>query len=154
MLKLKLQYFGHLMQSWLTGKDPDAGKDWRREEKGRTEDEMAGRHHQLYGHQFKRTPGVGDGQGSLACCSPWGHKELDMTEWLNWTEISPILYLSFKLTPVWGSLTRQGGEKETAKMQIPTLFSLSWLALRTLFFMRPCAFLENHFIHFLKLLEH
>ena len=58
----------------LTGKDPDAGKDWRQEEKGMTEDEMVGWHHQLYGREFERAPGVGDEQGSLECCSPWGHK--------------------------------------------------------------------------------
>ena len=87
MLKLKLQYFGHLMQrNWLTGKDPDAGKDLKQEEKGTTEDEMVGWHHQLDGHSFGWTPGVGDGQGDLACCSPRGHKELDMTEWLNRTD--------------------------------------------------------------------
>jgi len=73
-------------KSWLIGKDPDAGKDWRREEKGTTEDEMVGWHHQLNGHEFEQTPGVGDGQGGLECCSPCGHKELDTTEQLNWTE--------------------------------------------------------------------
>ena len=62
------------------GKDSDAGRDWGQEEKGMTEDEMAGWHHQLNGHEFKKTPGVDDGQGSVACCSPWGFKELDMTE--------------------------------------------------------------------------
>ena len=72
-------------KNWLTGKDPDAGKDWRREEKGMTEDEMVGWHHQLDGHEFEQVLGVGDGQGSLACCSPWGLKELDMTATeLNW----------------------------------------------------------------------
>ena len=74
------------VKNWLIGKDPDAGKDWRQEEKGLTEDEMVGWHHQLNGHKFEQGPGAGDGQGSLACCSPWGHKESDMTEWLNWTE--------------------------------------------------------------------
>ena len=74
------------VKSWLIGKDSDAGKDWRWEEKGMTEDEMVGWHHQLNGHEFESTPGVGDGEGGLACCSPWGHKELDATEWLNWTE--------------------------------------------------------------------
>ena len=74
------------VKNWLTGKDPDAGKDWGQEEKGKTEDEMVGRHHQLDGHEFELSPGVGDGQGSLACCSPWGRTELDPTEWLNWTE--------------------------------------------------------------------
>ena len=74
-------------RSWLIGKDPDAGKDWGQEEKGITEDEMVGWHHRLDGHEFEQAPGVGDGQGSLACCSPWGDKESDMTEWLNWTEL-------------------------------------------------------------------
>ena len=87
MLKLKCQYFCHLiMKDWLLGKDPDSGKEWRQEEKGKTEDEMVGWHHWLNGHEFKQALGVGDGQGSLACCSPWGHKESDTTEWLNWTE--------------------------------------------------------------------
>ena len=67
------------VKSWLTRKDPDAGKDWRQEEKGMTEDEMVGWHHQLKGHEFEQTPGDSEGQGSLACCSPWGHKESDMT---------------------------------------------------------------------------
>ena len=80
---LKLQYFGHLMQSWLTRKDPDAGKDWGQEEKGATKDEMIGWYHELNGHEFKQTPEHSEGQGTLACCSPCGHKELDMTEQLN-----------------------------------------------------------------------
>ena len=84
MLKLKLQYFGHLTWSWLVGKDSDAGRDWRQEEKGTTEDEMAGWHHWLDGREFEWNPGVGDGQGGLACCNSWGHKESGMTEWLNW----------------------------------------------------------------------
>ena len=71
-------------KNWLTGKDPDAGKDWKQEEKGMTEDEMVGWHHWLDGHEFEQAPGVGDGQGSLACCSPWGRKQLDTTEQLNW----------------------------------------------------------------------
>ena len=71
-------------KSWLIGKDPEAGKDWRQEEKGTTEDEMVGWHHQLNGHGFGRTPAGGDGQGGLACCGSWGHKELDMTEQMNW----------------------------------------------------------------------
>jgi len=68
---------------WLTGKDPDIGKDWGLEKKGMTEDEMVGWHHWLKGHEFEQTPGDSEGQGSLACCSSWGLKELDMTEWLN-----------------------------------------------------------------------
>ena len=70
---------------WLIGKDPDAWKDWRQEEKGTTEDEIVGWHHWLDGHEFEQALGVGDEQGSLACCNPWGHKESDTTEQLNWT---------------------------------------------------------------------
>ena len=71
-------------KSWLIWKDPNAGKDWRQEEKGTTEDEMFGWHHQLNGHEFEQVTGVGDGQGSLVCCRPWDHKESDMNERLNW----------------------------------------------------------------------
>ena len=71
------------VKNWLIWKDPDPGEDWRQEEKGATEDEMAGWHRQLNGHEFELTLGVGDGQGGLACCSPWGQKEPDTTEWLN-----------------------------------------------------------------------
>ena len=78
-------------KNWLFGKDPDAGKDWRQEEKGTTEDEMIGLHHRLDGHEFEQV----DRQGSLACCSPWGHKESDMTEWLNWTELMLVWNLWF-----------------------------------------------------------
>ena len=73
-------------KSWLSGKDSDAGRDWGQEEKGTTEDEMAGWHHWLDGHDSEWTPGDGDGQGGLACCNSWGHKELDTTEQLNWPE--------------------------------------------------------------------
>ena len=71
-------------KSQLIWKDPDAGKDWGQEEKGTTEDEMVGWYHRLNEYGFGWTPGVGDGQGGLACCSSWGHKESDMTERLNW----------------------------------------------------------------------
>ena len=76
------------VKSWLIGKDSDAGRDWGQEEKGTTEDEMAGWHHWLDGRELEWTPGVGDGQGGLACCNSWGHKELEMTERLNWTELN------------------------------------------------------------------
>ena len=72
-------------KNWLIGKDPDAGKDWRWEEKGMTEDEMIEWHHRLNGHELEWTPEVGDGQGSLVCCSPWSLKESDITEQMNWT---------------------------------------------------------------------
>ena len=83
MLKLKLQHFGHLItKNWLTGKDPDAGKD-RKQEKETTEDEMVGWHHWLNGHKSEQAPGDGEGQGSLVCCSPLVQKESDTTEQLN-----------------------------------------------------------------------
>ena len=75
-------------KSWLIGKHPDAGRDWGQEEKGTTEDEMAGWHHGLDGRESKWTPGVGDGQGVLACCDSWSHKESDTTDWLNWTSFA------------------------------------------------------------------
>ena len=71
------------MKSRLTGKDPDFQNDWGQEEKGMIEDKVAGRHHWLSGHEFEQTPAVGEGQGSLACCSPWGRKESDTTKQLN-----------------------------------------------------------------------
>ena len=88
------------VKSWLIGKDPDAGRDWGQEEKGTTEYVMAGWHHQLDGHEFEWIPGVGDGQGGLVCCNSWGRKELDMTEWLNWTELywsweTPLIFRGY-----------------------------------------------------------
>ena len=74
-------------KSWLIGKDSDAGRDWGQEEKVTTEDEIAGWHHPLDGRESEWSPGVGDGQGGLACCDSWGCKESDATEWLNWTEL-------------------------------------------------------------------
>ena len=80
------------VKTWLFGKDPDAGKDWGQEEKGTTQDDMVGWHHQLDGHGLGWTAGVGDGQGGLACCGSWGHKESDTTKRLDWTErsFSPV----------------------------------------------------------------
>ena len=83
-------------KNWLIWKDPDPGKDWRQEKKGTTEDEMAGCHHQFNGHEFESTLGIGNGQGGLVCCSPWAHKELDITEWLNWTELWMCLVMKVK----------------------------------------------------------
>ena len=83
-------------KSWLIGRDSDAGKDWGQEEKGMTEDEMAGWHHRLDGLEFEWTPGVGDGQGGLACCSSWGRKESDTTEWLNgWMDVCIYIYIIY-----------------------------------------------------------
>ena len=83
MVKLKFQYFGHLMRRVDSLEKTDAGRDWGQEQKGTTEDEMAGWHHRLDGHEFGWTPGFGDGQGDLACCGSWGCKESDTTERLN-----------------------------------------------------------------------
>ena len=85
-------------KNWLLREDPDAGKDWRREVKGTTEDEMVGWHHRLNGHEFEEALGVGDGQGGLACCSPWGRKESDMTERLNWID-SKYAFLILYICP-------------------------------------------------------
>ena len=81
------------VKSWFIGKDSDAGRDWRQEEKGTTEDEMAGWHHRLDGRESEWTPGFGDGQGGLACCDSWDHKVLDTTERLNWlTELTDVIF--------------------------------------------------------------
>ena len=85
MLKLKLPILWPPdAKSWLIGKDLDAGRDWGQEEKGMTEDETAGWHHRLNGHELEWTLGVGNRQGGLACCDSWGRKESDTTVWLNW----------------------------------------------------------------------
>ena len=78
------------VKNWLIWKDADAGKDWRREEKGVTKEKVVGWHHWLDGREFHQALGVGDGQGSLACCSPWGCKESDMTKWLNWELVTSL----------------------------------------------------------------
>ena len=95
---------------WFIGKDPDAEKDWRQEEKGKTEDEMVGWHHWPDGHKFEQAPGVGNGQESLACCSPQSRKELDMTERLNWTD---CLFLE---------LSSQASQLLLAQIKANTLF--------------------------------
>ena len=112
-------------KNWLIGKDSDAGRDWGQEEKGTTEDEMAGWHRWLDGRESGWTPGVGDGQGGLACCNSWGRKESDMTEWLNWTELKG--HWNFFL-----SLERQSN-------QIP--FSKTWFITLAFWFKRH---LEDH----------
>ena len=88
-------------KSWLIGKDSDAGRDWEQEEKGMTENEMAGWHHWLNGRESEWTPGVGDGQGCLACCDSWGHKESDTTEQLIWSH----LIMSFNFLSIHQFLT-------------------------------------------------
>ena len=84
-------------KNWLIGKDPDAGSDWGQEQKWATEDEMAGWHCRVYGHEFGWTPGVGNEKAGLVCCGSWGCKELDMTEWLNWNELNVYYSLLSKM---------------------------------------------------------
>ena len=91
------------VKSWFIGKDPDAGRDWGQEEKGMTEDEMAGWYAWLDGSESEWTPGVGDGQGGLVCCDSWGRKESDMTERLNWTELCMLGWIEYlpKILLLW-----------------------------------------------------
>ena len=117
-------------KSWLIWKDPNAGKDWRRDEKGMTEDEMAGWHHRLNGHGFGWTLGVGDGWGGLACCGPWGHKELDTTERLNWIEPeATVLFLAgLGLLAAQGSLVAES--RGSSLVVVHRLLLLQACALR------------------------
>ena len=106
------------VKNWLTEKDCDAGKEWRQEEKGTTEDVMVGWHHQLNGREFEQASEVGDGQGSLACCSPWGHKKSNMTEQLNWTEFYILFFYLFKK-----SFTSRSMLKFPTEISVFTYFS-------------------------------
>ena len=114
------------VKSWLIGKDSDAGRDWGQEEKGRTEDEMAGWYHWLNERESGWTPGVGDGQGDPACCDSWGRKESDRTERLNWTELNwcnfKIEKTTFNLWEEWGAwlyfITSRGHSKLTFELHV------------------------------------
>ena len=112
-------------KNWLTGKDPDAGKDWRQEEKGMAEDEMVGWHHRLDGHEFEQALGVGDGQGGLACCSPWGRRESDTTKRLNWTELLVLM------VPRWGPQRFLGHHMEKQEPQGCSGSQVGWEGCRT-----------------------
>ena len=106
-------------KKWLIGKDPDAGKDWGQKEKGTTEDEMVGWHHRLDGHEFEQALGVGDAQGSLACCSPWGCKQLDTSEQLNWTSWKRLEKDPFPLLPAEDTVERgQSMNQEADNMML------------------------------------
>ena len=102
------------MKNWLIRKDPDVGKDWRWEEKGMTENEMVGWHHPLDVNEFEWAPGVGNGQESLACCSPWGCQELGMIERLNWTEVKTIWlhHLSPHYSPIFNSMLKKDSREK------------------------------------------
>ena len=113
------------VKNLLIGKDPDAGKDWKQEEKRMTKDEMIGWYHRLDGHEFEETPGVGDGQGSLACCSPWGPKESDTTEWLNWTEGSTEYCSKIQLLALFSIMHY----KQVMNFCRETKISTEWLGL-------------------------
>ena len=155
------------LATWLIGKDPDAGKDRGQEEKGMTEDEMVGWHHQFNGHGFGWAPGVGDGQGGLACCNSWGRKESDTTEQLNWTEMTRWMKKQIVVYP-------QNRIKLNIKKKM-LIFSM-WINLKTIIFGEkkrqitydtityvysignatildwndhPCWFLFNSLLHFL-----
>ena len=104
-------------KSWLIGKDSDAGRDWGQEEKGMTEDEMAGWHHWPDGHESEWTPGAGDGQGGLVCCDSWGHKESDTTERLNWTELTEWLVTETGRPGMLQSMGSQGVRQNWATEQ-------------------------------------
>ena len=141
------------VKSWLIGKNSDAGRDWGQEEKGTIEDEMAGWHHRLDGREFEWTPGVGDGQGGLACCDSWGRKESDTTERLNWTELNwtllfvlahlislqvllhktallpsltSIFYHNFAIAPPWGFQVAQSMQDDTGDRLGPWVRKNAW----------------------------
>ena len=124
------------MKSWLSGKDPDSGRDWGQEEKGTTEDQMAGWHHRLDGCESQWTPGVGDGQGGLACCDSWGCKESDTTERLNWTELKLGFFLCSYI--LWNTIFCNGfilWKYESMKKEIShTMLSLKYKNVPLSFF--------------------
>ena len=101
------------VKSWLIGKDPDSGKDWR-QKKGMAEDKMVGRHHLLNGHEFEQTPGDGEGQGGVSCCSPWDRKELGMTWWLN--NNSNTGWMADVMLSFYESLGDESGQKSTGRV--------------------------------------
>ena len=107
------------VKNWLIWKDSDAREDWRQEEKVMTEDEMVGWHHRLDGYEFEQAPWVGDVQGSLVCCSTWGHKELDMTLRLNWQKTLNITYVANVVT-LWKVEKRNRIARDLSKRWHPT----------------------------------
>ena len=122
-------------KSWLTGKDSDSGRDWGQEEKGTTEDEMAGWHHWLDGRESEWPPGVGDGQGGLACCDSCGCKESDTTEWLNWTDVTDIRYCEqYQKEPVVSRIlyVKEDYREVNRKLQYNELTANVWQVLTVL----------------------
>ena len=114
-------------KNWLIGTDPDAGKDWRQEEKGTTEDEMVGWHHRLDGHEFEQAPGVGDGQEGLVCCSPWGSQRVGHDR--DWTELNSRAKSSWAKS--WGQELRKSSSSHWHQRDwISTVFCLESFYLR------------------------
>ena len=168
MLKLKLQYFGHLMRRVDSLEvDSDAERDWGQEEKGTTEDEMAGWHHWLDRRESERTPGVGFGQGSLACCNSWDCKESDTTEWLNWTELNPLLslfiliisclrfgcentfnltsiFMSCRLFMIWGALPNYSTRYWRLKLYLVALVLKLFFSINAITFLHMIFQLSQH----------
>ena len=139
------------VKSWLIGKDSDAGRDWGQEEKGTTEDEMAGWHHWLDGCEFEWNPGVGDGQGGLACCDSWGRKESDTTEWLNWNELKGKFRTGgqFQMSFIWRKIVQSVAIYSSGLIScIPRLETFSSLAV--LFPVYQCTCLTRHFPQYSK----
>ena len=117
------------VKKWLIGKDPGAGKDWRQEEKGTTEDEMVGWHHWLDEHEFERALGAGDGQGGLACCSPWSLKESDTTGWLNWTDTWKFDWLYIFKMRISQALSGLSPSLQMRKLRLRISLVVQWLTL-------------------------
>ena len=137
-------------KKWLIGRDPDVGKEWRQEEKGMTEVKVVGWHHELQGHEFEQAPGVGDGQGSLACCSPWGRKKSNMTYQLNWTEQLVINLFTCSVSS-WISL---GNLCVSRNLSISSRLSylLAYLICCSSYSLYFCKVYSNVFISFLILM--
>ena len=117
--KILVQNMPPRAKSWLIGKDSDAGRDWGQEEKGTTEDEMAGCHHRLNGCESEWTPGVGDGQGGLVCCDSRGREESDVTERLNWTELNATNGSAGSIRPIVMILCTWCSEFHSLTREIP-----------------------------------
>ena len=134
-------------KSWLSGKDSDAGRDWGQEEKGTTEDEMAGWHHWVDGRESEWTPGVRGGQGGLVCWDSWGCKESDTTEWLNWTELN----LTHSLRTGFSNTLCCLQIEISTKWSIPIIFKWGLLCLLCQIFLRLCRWKSHQQQRFPKL---
>ena len=130
---------------WRTNLLEKTGEDWRQEEKGTTEDEMVGWHHRLNGHEFEQAPGDDEGQGSLACCSPWGHKESDATEWLNLSsKESACQFRRHGFDPWSGKIPHAAGQLSLCATTIdPVLWSLGAATAEAQVPESPCSMIRE-----------